>query len=331
MSRVYKSGKFLGQLQKDPSPAPWITSVSLGIYNYLSNTAFAQGAPAVSGSGLFGAAHSLPGAGSANEAYLGISALAVNDKVGGSGGAWGFYSTVKREAGVLGPTHGMEVDVANMGTLVTINPFAMVAPGQTNGLWIATGGETTLNAAVGVASCAVGIIRNDSAGTPSAAFEKGIVFDRYALSGCNGVTGTAVAVGMARGHLLQWYGAGGAGIGYIANQTNTVALATSLNFDDNGTMIYGASGPLLQVPPVASSANYPVLKAVVAGGSVKLSAAGSDANIDIFVETKGSGVLGVTYGSSVATTPSAFSATRRLPFKDGNNILWYIPVSTVAW
>lgn len=252
---------------------------------------------------------------------IGVAGYAINNNTTQVQTAYAGYFEARRKAGA-GITHGIELDIVNEGSVVTINPYIGASVGATLGLWLASGGEV---AGATTASLALGIIKN------GAQFEKGIMFAADAILGTDGVTGTGVAMALAKGHMLQWYGAGGAGTGYILNDVATAALSTNLRFNDEGAAISGnTSQKLALVPNVVGAVNYAKVLASITGGAVKYGADGSDANIDVFLDPKG-GVFGVTYGSDPATSAPAFVASRRLAFKDGNNILWYIPVSTVAW
>jgi len=301
-----------------------------GIFGYLEQNATKSAYGTI---GFNGVARTAGGNGGASEADIAIAGFAVNDRVGGLGGAWALYGTAIRQSGVTGPTHGLELDIANMGTTVPLFPSAMGGAGQTHGLWVATGGEATNIASVGTASLAIGIVRNDSNSSPSASFEKGIVFHNVALSGCDGYTGNGIAIAMASGHQLVWYNNSSEPVAEIVANNKLTAKQQRIDFNDSGILFQDRNNGRnnLQVENNTSGVNYFSIKSGVSTHGPHLKAMGDDPAIDIWIEPKGGGVLGVTYGTSSAATPANFSATRRLAFKDGNNVTWYIPVSTVPW
>lgn len=137
-----------------------------GIFGYLEQSAAITGYGNI---GLHGSVRSLGNAGLASEADIGVAAFGLNDVEGGLCGVWGLYSTVMRKLGtgasVLGPTHGMEIDVANMDATVQIYPHAPFQQGLTSGIWLCAGGESSEPSAggsPGVASVGLAIIQNDA-------------------------------------------------------------------------------------------------------------------------------------------------------------------------
>lgn len=321
-SRILSAGDFRS-IQSDPS-------FYNGIFGYLEQNAAQSGYGTI---GLNAVARTAGGDGSAMEADIGIAGFAANDRVGGLGGAWALYGTAIRQPLVNGPTHGLELDIANMGTTVPLFPNQMGAAGQTHALWVATGGEATNNASVGSASVAIGIVRNDSNASPTASFEKGIVFHNVSLAGCDGATGNGIAIAMASGHQVVWYNNLNQPVAEIVANNKLVANQQRIDFNNVGILFQDrTNGRInLRIENDINAVNYLSIKSGVTTDGPHLKAIGDDPAIDLWLEPKGGGVLGVTYGTTVATTPGNFSATRRLAFKDGNNITWYIPVSTTAW
>lgn len=301
-----------------PVTATWVKTVSSGIYEYLESNATAL-LPSMKGIGAFSAARSSTGGGTANDAAIGVAGFAYNDYVGGLGGVWGLYSTVLRKSGVNGATHGLEVDVGNLGTTVAIYPNAMFPSGLTDALWVCTGGETTNNTAVGTASCAIGIVQNDSQTTKTAKFDKGIVFHSQAIAGTDGATGTGIAMAFAKGHQQVWFNNSNQAIGEIVCTNGTVGSATRLDFTDYGTIFKdrASDGALFQIQNVANSANYlTAVGAVSGGGTVQLNANGADANLDIYIQPKGTG--NVRFG---AYTAGAVTQAGYITIKDNGGVV----------
>lgn len=184
------------------------TSFYNGIFGYLEQNA-AQTNYGTIGSHSF--AQSSGGSGTAGEADIAVSAFAAHNLTGSSGGVWGLYSTVLRQSGVNGATHGMEIDVANFGTTVPLFPSSPFSAGLTSGIWLCAGGETTEPSAggsPGVASVGLAIIQNDSQTvTKTAKFDKGILFHNKAINGADGTGGTNLgcAIAFATGHSSIWH------------------------------------------------------------------------------------------------------------------------------
>jgi hypothetical protein len=313
----------------------WVSSSSLsnGIFGYLEQNATNNVYPKSDGIGSFGAARSSTGGGVASGANIGVAAFGLNDYVGGGSGVWGLYSTVLRQFGATGPTHGIEIDVANLGPQISLFPNDMFKAGQSEGIWVCAGGEHTNVGQVYTASCAIAIVRNDSSAVPTANFDKGIVFHSKSIVGTDGATGLGVAIAMAKGHTIDWYNNSNQRVSRVVSNTTTPSNAQEMVFSDFGTLFVQSSdnGTLFSVAECTSAANRLEVAAAAASNSPHLRVQGSDANIDLVLTPKGSGVLVANYGSSAATVAAAFSATRRLAFKDINNVTWYIPISTVAW
>lgn len=306
------------------------TSFYNGIFRYLEENAAETAYGTI---GINAVARTAGGNGGAAEADIGIAGFALNELVGGLGGAWALYGTALRQAGVNGPTHGLELDIANMGNTVPLFPGAMGAAGQTHALWLATGGEVTNVASAGTASVAIGIVRNDSNASPSAAFEKGIVFHNVSIAGCDGATGNGIAIAMASGHQVAWFNNSNQCTSEIVTNNRLVASAQRIDFNEFGILFQGRTNGNInfQVENNASGVNFLSVNSGVAGFGPQLKANGSDANVDVWIQPKGSGVFAVTYGSTPASNPAAFSATRKLAIKDGNGLTLYVPVTTTPW
>lgn len=92
-----------------------------------------------------------------------------------------------------GTTHGIEIDIVNLGSYVEQVPHAPNNSGITEGLRIASGGE---QAGATAASSAISVINNGGF------FDKGLVFHNTAFNN-TGAEGQAIALGI--GHALVWY------------------------------------------------------------------------------------------------------------------------------
>jgi hypothetical protein len=320
--------------KQEPSVKSWVGTPSVGIFEYLESNATFGAYAEQSGIGMFSAGRSSDTAGLGLEVSIGMATFVHNDLVNGLGGVWNFYGTALREAGTKGSTINFETDVANMGATVPVFPAAMFPQGLTAGLWIASGGEATNNQAVGTASVGLALISNDAGlHGPRAKFDKGIVIHSEAIQGCDGVNGSGVALAMARGHQVMVFNNSNQVMSEIVTTNNTVGATQRLDFTDYGLTIKERSTDAVQfkVEPVANAVNFIAAKSGAGTDAPGFIANGPGANINILLQTKGSGVLQVNYGSTAATNAANFVAARMLPFKDGNNILYYIPMATSIW
>lgn len=254
---------------------------------------------------------------------IGGNFYAINNNATQVQSAYAGYFEARRKAGA-GVTHGMEIDIVNQGSGVAVQPYTIAPAGMTNACWLASGGAV---AGAVAASIGLGIINN------GASFDKGILFQSNAITGTDGTTGTGTAIGMAKGHVLTWYNNTGAPASYLYSDASGSTMGAGLLLTDGAARFINSPTGAAQFEAAfaVSNVNYLGVLASDTGAGAVLRSLGTDANIDVRIAPKGTGVLAVTYGSAVATTPSSFSASRRLAFKDGNNITWYIPISTVAW
>jgi hypothetical protein len=280
-----------------------ISPLQTGIYDYLETTA-SFSALADYGIALSGLARSSQGNGLLGEAHLGVAAMTYNDYVGGSSGTWGFYSTNVRLATATGPTQGMEIDVANLGTVQQIFPSFLPYTNLTVALWLAAGGEITevVGNTAGSVSCAIGIIRNDAQNRSTVNFEKGIVFDSRALEGTLGTSGAGVAIAFSSCHYMNWYNTSNQLVSSLGSNVQTAANGQRFTFEDSGVFFSTIADNTnqFQIYTTLNSANRLAVSSAVAGSPPSLSAVGSDTNIDIALFPKGAGL--VRYGTHAATS-----------------------------
>ena len=288
-----KKGNFVGS---------WVDSVAVsgvGSFAYLPGNATFTALPRPSSIGIFSGVRASTGAGGAAEANIGVSAFAYGNFVGGSSGVWGLYSTVLRASGFTGYTHGMEIDVSNFGSNVALTPNNIVSPGQTDGIWLACGGEAATNFVNGISSVAIGILRNDPHALTGPAdtrsrFGAAIVVHNQALLGTDGATGQGVFASLATGQAIQWTNNsnGIAGFYYVAAGT-TNGAGTGIVSDNTGLNVQATfdNKILFNVKAANAAANYLQVQAVVAGSPPQINAQGTDTNIDIYIKAQGTGVL----------------------------------------
>lgn len=210
---------------------------------------------------------------------IGLQGWAINDNIDQLQTAYGAYLEVRRNVGA-GRTHGFELDVVNYGNLVSIQPYDMFQQGLTVGGWIASGGEFSVTDA----SAALAIINNGSA------WEKGLVFHSIALKGTDGITGTGVAIEMAKGHVIRWmFGSGSQGASVVSSVSNSAA-EQSIQFTDVGLLFRNATSKnLFQVDVSNTFVNGLRITGGNIGVSPGLLAQGDDTNLDLRLVPKGTG------------------------------------------
>ena len=282
--------------------------------------------------GYHGSAQSSGGGGGSSEADIGVAGSAINNLAGGSGGVWALYGTAVRESNANGATHALELNIANTGDTTVVFPSQLGGAGLSNALWLASGGEVTNTpGAAKTASCAIGIISNDPAGLAN--FEKGIVFQNRSVAGTDGGTGSGCAIAFAAGHSTIWFNNMNQPVGEVTCSNRDSSTQQRIDFNPAGILFQERTTGRVnfKVENNALGVNHLTTTSEASTGAPKLKAEGADANIDLFAQPKGSGVFGVTYGSSVAAAPGGFIASRYLPIKDGNNVVWYVPLSNSPW
>jgi hypothetical protein len=229
---------------------------------------------------ITGASRNSDNVGAGSEA-IGVSGVVVNDKTGGS--AWGLYSDIQHETGMW--SAGLEVAAKNKGGNFTATPHSL-GPGV-YGIWLAGGGDDSSGGApANPSNAAIVILKNDHT------WNKGIVFEKDALTGCDGVTGSAVAVHLARGHTIQWAAGDGGQGGWIKSDTNTGGQQFGIQFGQNALLFIGGNGKqavtLVHAP---NAVNYVVLKSAATGAAPEVGASGEDANVDLRLSPKGAGLV----------------------------------------
>lgn len=220
------------------------------------------------------------------EDCIGVAGWALND---------GTLATDRCYAGLLealttgvGGALGLEIDIVNGYTTETnISANSPYVNGSTVALWLASGGEkATKPFGINAASAAIGIINNGET------FLKGVVFGYNALDGCDGSTGSAVAIEMITGHSLQWLNPSGVACAAIKTGGTTATYAAALNFSNNGLSVQNVAGAtdFFRVSGLSTDPNGVALAAGATGVGVSFTAIG-ETNVDLIFDARGSGVI----------------------------------------
>lgn len=260
-----------------------------------------------------------------------LEAHVVNNNIVTNHDAWAFYCEATRDAEGVGAIITAELDSRNKGNFHAIGPNNQ-HPKQSVVLQIASGAALS---ATGVTDISAGINFRDNPTKMGA----GIVFGVNAIRGTNGSTGYGNAILIGPRQRISWTDLSDNETGSIQSTITNVANNTRMAFSDLGTIFLGPSDTTnLIIRPVASAANYWDMAANTAGNAPVLKASGSDANIDLQIEPKGTGLLRfgnatsmVANGSvatnlgSVGPTGARTTVQKWLSVKDSSGTQLYIP------
>jgi hypothetical protein len=220
--------------------------------------------------------------------------IAVMDRAGGGPPYWTSYGAylearIEPQSATTGTVIGLEIDAINFGSVIDEpNPWRAQTLGGTTALWLASGGDPANHGrAIAPAQLALGVVNNGET------FMAGIVFQRTAIEGTDGLTGFGSAINLATRHILGWYGAGsgnGERLNYITSTATT--NGHSIQFQDGGTLYVSPLGKIdFGVGNVASSVNGIGIVPSVAGQHPYIETFGDDAAPNLDIKPKGAGNL----------------------------------------
>lgn len=226
----------------------WTQTTFSGIFAYLQkNAQFAVGPTHGQLAGFFSGRAS-DGGGGASAAIIPVSVLAVNDHTAaGSQGVFGYYGTLVRTSDSNGSaTFGIELDIANQGASVKIDPYGGI-PGETICILLNSGGELTLLNGQTFNPVTAGLVMGtnnlDAGAYGNVKFNSGIIINQDAIAFTSRQSTTGDAIALAKGHAIQWYSAQNVQCGAIYN-TNASASnyqAADMQFIAGGIRINEAS------------------------------------------------------------------------------------------
>lgn len=307
----------------------WMASVggNPSTWSYMEDTATFVSSRTGQGVAVTGAGRLISAQGGA---AIGLIGVALNDSTVSSAKAWGGYFEAVLGPNGTGRAIGIEVDAAN-DTGVDIpfsSPYAGAATLAVAVLNLGAGADASVHGATSAISQFLGM------GNNGARASAGILMKHTALvREGDATTGLARALVLAQNQAICWYGAvDGLEAARFTSELGGQSVGQDLAFTATGLEHRTRAGAILfKVSRVGASVNYPEIKAAATGSPVEVSALGSDTNIDLRLNPKGTGVLRVGYETTVATTPGNFSAGRYLEFKDANGTTLYIPCRTTTW
>ena len=312
------------QVKFGPYLNTWVGTPANGIFEYLEQYSAFNVRDHGGSIGLFAASET--GLNPSGQINIPVATFSYNNNTTNPQGIWGLYTTVLHENNNLSSSIGLEVDIATTNsTSIPIYPDRMFPTGQTNALWVCSGGEATASpnpsGYVKTASVALGIVSNDP--NYIANFDKGIVFHNRSLNGSNGVTGTGTAIALAPGHFLNWYNnTNNQIVGTLGCSTQTAANALYVTTDDYGFHVANRNTgqDFLSVGLNATGVNSVIVDSGSTGVAPTISAkSNTDTNVDLRLIGQGTGTVsfGYTIGTPITCTgyitiKDSTGVTRRL-------------------
>ncbi|WP_457798072.1 hypothetical protein [Methylocystis sp. S23] len=212
---------------------------------------------------------------------IGAAGFAIADFAGRP--AWGGYFDCQFESGTQ--CYGVEIAVKNKGPNLTSTPYFMTS--GTYGIWAPGGGDNAYGgASTNPSNTAIAIGRGGNT------WNRALVIAANALTGDDGATGTAVAIEMAKGHIVSWRAPGNVqGASIRSDVTGAAGSDVSQVFEDAKVSWFGAGGgsTIASLSHISGAVNYLRLVNNIAAFAPQIVAAGSDAIIDIDLVPKAGG------------------------------------------
>lgn len=240
----------------------------------------------------------------AGEDAIALSAWVLND--GTDVTDRGFAAYLEAVTTGVGGAIGQEIDiVCGHSSETNISAASPYVDGSTIGLWIASGGDKkTKPFAINAASAAIGIVNNGET------FLKGIVFGYNALDGCDGTTGSAVAIQMIKGHQLQWLIADGNIGTNIMSDVSDRTYATQITFSNDGFLIQPIEDTdyLFLVSGGSTAVNGVRVTPGATGIGSTISAIG-ETDVDLILAAKGTGVVKLSNSLTLPATSTITAST----------------------
>lgn len=225
------------------------------------------------------------------DATIGVLGIATNDEVVAPNQfVWGGYFESNRDAGA-NTCFGIELAIKNKGDNIVNYPNLKFPGGSTIGIWLAGGGDASYyGAPTNPSTCAILVGKN------SASWNKGIVFASDGITGTDGLTGTGTAIAMAKGHVISWYNNTNSECAAIYSDVDDPAESMSIKFvNDQVQVLSGGSGFVTLMGKNTGVANHIRLFSEASGTGPTIQANGTDTNIDLRLEPKGTG--NVSFGT----------------------------------
>ncbi len=222
-------------------------------------------------------------------ATIGVSGFTINDTTVVGRNAWSLYSDVQHQPNASisnqAQSFGLEMALKNKASDIAGRPYGLGY--GVHGLWIQCGGDASYGGA-STNPINSGITFKKGGNTTNV----GILFDATAIAGTDGVTGTGVAMALARGHRLNWYYAGdnlGASIYSTVDAANS---NVTMVFDDNTIQLFGTtSNRMFSCVQTANGINGVQVRNAASGSPARIIVTSTDANAGLNIGALGTGVV----------------------------------------
>ena len=256
---------------------------------------------------------------------IGFAAFSHNKRTGGTARA--MYADVSHETGAQ-TSFGLEVAINNRGTNEPANSYSLL--GGAIGIHMTpeggssyTLGDADAPAMEATAPATVGInISAGSGGTANKRWNLGIRFGYNALTFDE--SNNAVAMSMGPGHTIEWMASSSIHGARIRSKVTAVAgQDVGILFENNLVSVKGAAmaTTVAEFSSVSPAVNNIRLTNSVTGNFPTLSAVGSDTDIGLYIDAKGTGNIRLRTGSG---------AREALRISDTANTVNFLNVTAAA-
>lgn len=141
------------------------------------------------------------------------------------------------------------------------------------------------------------------------------MFDKESLEGCDGVTGNATAISMAKGHIVNWFTPEGL-IGAELTSSTTLNSKRSLVDFGNNKVTYKSGGSVVLTVSKLTDASTGSVLLESFGGNARVSADSTTPDADLEFAAKGSGEIKFGTHSAIG----AESLTGYITIKDSSGV-----------
>lgn len=214
--------------------------------------------------------------------------------------------------------YGLEISVKNKGANATSNPYSINF--ASTGIWMPAGGDASYNG-VNANPCTTAIMigRGDDQGNPALpmTWNKGIIFNANGITGTDGVTGTGIAIEMAKGHIVNWAISTGQAGASIRSDVDTYASRQGIIFANDQIQFTTGGSFTALIGKGSGTDNQVRIFSSVAGSAPQIQAGGSDTNIDLQLVPKGTGYI--QFGNRTGTGDAPI--TGYIEIKDNGGIV----------
>lgn len=231
---------------------------------------------------------------------IGNSTYVVHNSATLGAYAWGFYAEAHKTGNATGAVYGAEFNTRTLFSTISPDPYQQ---GEVVGLQLASGAGLSATGQFD-ASAAIQIEDNP------VKWKKGIVFGAGAITGTDGLTGTGIAIALAKGHHAEWYSA--AGVPRARIGSTAAADSVALDFADGKLVARTLAGATLF--ELSNAGRISIGGAPTVGRTVEATKAVTGSAIGIGFRSAGQAQSDVTseyrlYATSASTQAATFTLT----------------------